>query len=40
MLKNNNKPNDNSNNESVSVRLVKALVNTAPLLPTVAIKRI
>ena len=35
MLKNISKPNDNSNNDSVSVRLVKAFANTAPLLPIV-----
>lgn len=32
MLKNSKRPNDNSNSDSVSVRLVKALANTAPLL--------
>lgn len=40
MLKNINKPNDKSNSDSVSVRLFKAFANTAPLLPTVAIKHI
>lgn len=40
MLKNINKPNDNSNNDSVKERPVKALAKTSPLLPTVAIKRI
>ncbi len=40
MLKNISKPNDNSNRDSVNVRLVKALANTEPLLPTVANKHI
>lgn len=40
MLKKISKPNDNSNSDSVRVRLVKAFANTAPLLPTVAIKHI
>lgn len=35
MLKNISNPNDKSNRDSVSVRLVKAFANTAPLLPIV-----
>ena len=40
MLQNSKRPNDNNSKDSVSVRPVKALANTAPLLPTIAIKRI